>query len=82
MGICLVSIVYFGKNLKTELAPLEDHSVIRTSITAPEGSSFDFTASLLDSISAMLMDSVPESRLTFARAGRFWCQRIKLRLSE
>ncbi len=68
---CVVSIVLIGKNLKSELAPLEDHSVIRTSITAPEGSSFDFTAGLLDSISAMLMDSVPEARLTFARAGGF-----------
>ena len=69
--ICLFSIFVIGKNLKTELAPLEDHSVIRTQITAPEGSSFDFTSNLLDSISAMLMDSVPESRLTFARAGGF-----------
>ncbi len=71
MIACLFTIVLIGKNLKTELAPLEDHSVIRTTITAPEGSSFDFTSSLLDTISAMLMDSVPESRLIFARAGGF-----------
>lgn len=71
LGLCIVSIYFFWKTIKTELAPLEDHSVIRTSITAPEGSSFDFTATLLDSISSMLMDSVPESRLTFARAGGF-----------
>ncbi len=71
LTLCIVSIAYFWKIIKTELAPLEDHSVIRTSITAPEGSSFDFTATLLDSISAMLMDSVPESQLTFARAGGF-----------
>jgi len=69
--ICLGSIVFFWKVLKTELAPLEDHSVIRTSITAPEGSSFDFTSTLLDSLSAMIMDSVSEARLTFARAGGF-----------
>ncbi len=69
--VCLGSIVFFWKTIKTELAPLEDHSVIRTSITAPEGSSFDFTRSLLDSMSVMIMDSVPEARLTFARAGGF-----------
>jgi hydrophobe/amphiphile efflux-1 (HAE1) family protein len=69
--ICVVSIVFFWKTIKTELAPLEDHSVIRTQITAPEGSSFDFTSHLLDTLSAMLMDSVPESRLTFARTGGF-----------
>lgn len=69
--LCIVSIVFFWKTIKTELAPLEDHSVIRTSITAPEGSSFDFTSSLLDSISVVVMDSVPEARLTFARAGGF-----------
>ena len=69
--ICTVSIVFFWKTIKTELAPLEDHSVIRTSVTTPEGSSFDFTATLLDSISALIIDSVPEARLTFARAGGF-----------
>jgi multidrug efflux pump subunit AcrB len=55
------------KVLKSELAPLEDHSIIRIAVTAPEGADFDYTNRLIDRISQQMMDSVPESRLTYSR---------------
>ena len=67
--VCLLMIFIFSKLLKSELAPLEDHSIIRASITLPEGADFDYTNSLVDRISQQMLDSVPETRLTFARAG-------------
>ena len=69
LGMCLVCIWIFAKVLKSELAPLEDHSVIRTSFTAPEGTSFDYTKELVEHVSEVVMDSVPEARLTFTRVG-------------
>jgi multidrug efflux pump len=69
--LCLVSIGIFGKILKSELAPLEDHSVIRTNLTAPEGTSFEYTRDLIENIARVVMDSVPEARLTFTRLGSF-----------
>jgi len=73
LGLCILSIGIFiyGKVLKSELAPTEDRSVIRTSFTAPEGTSFDYTSALVDHISQVVMDSVPEARLTFTRLGSF-----------
>ena len=67
-SVCLILIVIFIKTLKSELAPLEDHSTLSIAITAPEGADFDYTNRLVNKISQQIMDSIPESRLTFARA--------------
>ena len=67
LGVCIVLIVLLLGVLKSELAPLEDHSIIRTSVTAPEGIDFDYTQKLMDRIANNVMDSVPEARLVFAR---------------
>jgi multidrug efflux pump len=67
-SVCLILIVIFIKTLKSELAPLEDHSTLSVAITAPEGADFDYTNRLVNKISQQIMDSIPESRLTFARA--------------
>lgn len=69
LGVCLLLIVVFLKVLKTELAPLEDRSLIRTSITAPEGAGFYYTTDIVEKVSQKIMDSIPEVRLVFARTG-------------
>ena len=70
-SVCLILIYVFLKILKSELAPLEDHSVIRVAITAPEGADFDYTDGLINRISQQIMDSIPEIRLTFSRTASF-----------
>jgi multidrug efflux pump len=67
LGICLFLIFIVGKSLKTELAPLEDHSIIRATMTTPEGTDFDYTANLVHRVCAVVRDSVPEARLVFGR---------------
>ena len=69
LGLCIGLIFILGKTLKSELAPLEDHSIIRTTITAPEGTQYDYTRAALDSIAQLQMDSIPEARLIFTRVG-------------
>ena len=71
LGFCLVLIFIFIKVLKSELAPLEDHSIIRVSVTAPEGTGFDFTQNLIDRIADSVTAKVPETRLLFERTGGF-----------
>jgi hydrophobe/amphiphile efflux-1 (HAE1) family protein len=65
--LCLVMILTFVRILKSELAPLEDRSIIRIALTAPEGADFDYTNRIVNGISQQLMDSIPESRLTYSR---------------
>jgi hydrophobe/amphiphile efflux-1 (HAE1) family protein len=67
--ICLIAILVLGATLKSELAPLEDHSIIRTSLTLTEGTYFDYTDALVSRIAQNVADSIPEARLVFGRSG-------------
>lgn len=62
---CFGFIYVFSTILETELAPLEDRSIIRCRLTAPEGTDFDKTLQLVDGYSKVMMDSVPEARLVY-----------------
>jgi len=69
VGLCVLMIFSFSKTLKSELAPLEDHGYVRTSITAPEGTEYSTTKQMLDKIAAINMDSVPQYKYVLARYG-------------
>lgn len=59
--LCFGMIVYFFKLLPTELAPLEDRSNFRLSLTAPEGTSFEAMDDFVGEVSRFVVDSVPEA---------------------
>lgn len=69
MVLCILLIVFIGGSLKSELAPLEDHSFIRTSITAPEGTEFSTTQKITNSIADMQLETIPEIRYVLTRYG-------------
>jgi multidrug efflux pump len=60
IGICMVMIFFIFKGIPSELAPLEDRNQFRLSVTAPEGSSFEYMDSYMDSLSQFMVDSIPE----------------------
>ncbi len=67
--IACSGIIYFiGRQLPSELAPMEDRNRIRAGITGPEGADFDFTDRVAYEITNQLLDSIPEKYvvLTFA----------------
>ena len=59
VGLTLGMIYFFGKGLQSELAPLDDRNWFRINMTAPEGSSFEFTDRYVQQVGNMLMDSMP-----------------------
>lgn len=59
VAITIGMIWFFGKDLQSELAPLDDRNWFRINMTAPEGSSFEFTDRYVQGVSQMLMDSMP-----------------------
>ncbi len=63
IGICFAAIYFIGTNMQSELAPMEDRSQFRLSITAPEGTSFDYMDNYIDRIGSFMLDSVPEKRV-------------------
>lgn len=62
---CFAIIWFLPKNLKTELAPLEDRNIIRTNVSAPEGTDFDRTEDIIYRITQVFLDSVPDASMIF-----------------
>ncbi|MBK7434916.1 MAG: efflux RND transporter permease subunit [Chitinophagaceae bacterium] len=57
------SIIYLvGSNLQSELAPMEDKSGFRLSVTAPEGTAYDAMDKFMDKLCNFLNDSIAEKR--------------------
>lgn len=70
---CFAIIWVLNQTIKSELAPLEDRSLIRANISAPEGTDFDRTEQVIMDIAQVAMDSVPENEMVFGitAPGRF-----------
>jgi hydrophobe/amphiphile efflux-1 (HAE1) family protein len=62
IGVCIGLIYLFNSLLHSELAPLEDRSLVRVLVTAPEGSSFDYTDGFMNNLVRTVNDSIPEKQ--------------------
>ncbi len=68
---CVGAILYIGKDLPSELAPMEDRSRVRASLLAPEGTDFDYMDRVVQEVTQKIIDSVPERRVVLAFAPGF-----------
>lgn len=59
---CVAIILLLGRTLKSELAPLEDKSGFRLSVTAPEGTAYDAMDKYMDKLTNFFIDSLPEKK--------------------
>lgn len=59
---CFAIIFFIGRNLQSELAPMEDKSGFRLSVSAPEGTSYDAMDNYMDRLTQFLVDSIPEKK--------------------
>ncbi|MDP4254926.1 MAG: efflux RND transporter permease subunit [Bacteroidota bacterium] len=67
IGVCLLMIFFIFTRMQSEIAPMEDRSSVRFTVTLPEGASFNYTQHVTDQIANYLYDSVPERAFVFAR---------------
>ncbi|MFD1629518.1 efflux RND transporter permease subunit [Pseudopedobacter beijingensis] len=58
--LCFAMIGFLWGMLPKETAPLDDRSSITLTITAPEGSSFEYTDHFIQKVNKIIQDSVPE----------------------
>ena len=68
-GILLASFLLIfgvGSLLQSELAPLEDRSLLRLQVTTPEGTSFDYMDKYMQKLVGFVIDSVPEKRIALS----------------
>jgi multidrug efflux pump len=71
IAVAVGLIIFIGRTIPSELAPMEDRNRIRTSITGPEGTDFDFTDRVNYQIAQLLIDSIPEKSVVLAFAPGF-----------
>jgi multidrug efflux pump len=62
VAVCAGVIYFIGKDIPSELAPLEDRSQFRVQLTAPEGTAYDYMDRFVDRVSNFMIDSVPEKQ--------------------
>ncbi len=63
VAICMGIIYFIFTSIPSELAPMEDRSQFRLSVTAPEGTSYDYMDSYMDTLGQFLKDSIPEKKM-------------------
>ncbi len=71
VAICVGIIYFIGKGIQSEIAPLEDKSSVRLTMTAPEGTSYDQMQKIADKVGDFLDDSIPEKDFSFTAAPGF-----------
>jgi len=86
---CFGGIYYLFTTIPSELAPMEDRSQFRLSVTAPEGTAFDAMDEYMGQIAQLIIDSVPEKTVlltvtapTFAGSGSVNSGFARIALSE
>ncbi len=63
--VCIGLIFFVGKNIQSELAPIEDKGMVRYTLTSQEGTSYeDMKGNLIKTI-RMMQDSIPEHAFTW-----------------
>ena len=64
--VSIVITVMLFRSLPQEVSPLDDRSLLRMSVTAPEGSSYEFMSRYMERASKLVDDSIPESRVNIS----------------
>ncbi len=70
--VCIVMIGLFYSLLKKETAPYDDRSYIRASVTAPEGSSYEYMDRFMTEFTDLINDSVPEKKVSLIITSPGW----------
>ncbi|MGE5363077.1 MAG: efflux RND transporter permease subunit [Bacteroidota bacterium] len=71
IGLCIAVIYLCGSVLQSELAPVEDRSILRVNVTGPEGATYDFMNGYIDELVGFTTRMVPEKKsiLSFTSPG-------------
>lgn len=70
--VCIAMIGLFYSLLKKETAPYDDRSFIRASVTAPEGSSYEYMDRFMTELTDLINDSVPEKKVNLIITSPGW----------
>jgi len=61
--VCIGLIALFFTIIPKETAPYDDRSLVVVSVTAPEGSTYEYTDRFMQELSGLINDSIPEKKI-------------------
>lgn len=61
--LCFVLIGIFYTTIQKETAPYDDRSMVSIGVTTPEGSTYEYTDRLMQELSHLINDSIPEKKI-------------------
>jgi multidrug efflux pump len=64
--ITVAMTIVIAVNLQSELAPLEDRSLLRLQVTTPEGTAYEYMDQYMDRLVKFVVDSFPERRIALS----------------
>ena len=65
LGVSLIIIGVLVQVIPSELAPLDDRSLLRYSVTGSEGATYEYMTKYMDKVSQLVDDSIPEAKVNF-----------------
>ncbi|MBB6111892.1 multidrug efflux pump [Mucilaginibacter lappiensis] len=65
LGVSLIIIGVLVQIIPSELAPLDDRSLLRYSVTGSEGATYEYMTKYMDKVSQLVEDSIPEAKVNF-----------------
>lgn len=69
---CFGLIYLFFGLLKKETAPYDDRSSLVMTVTTPEGATYDYTDKLMQELSKLVADSIPENKVSLIITSPGW----------
>jgi hydrophobe/amphiphile efflux-1 (HAE1) family protein len=89
IAVCIGLIGLFWVIIQKETAPYDDRSAVSIQVSAPEGSSYDYTDNFILQLSQMVEDSIPEKKINltitspgFSGSGAANTGFLRIRISE
>jgi len=65
LAVSLIIIGVLVQVIPSELAPLDDRSLLRYSVTGSEGATYEYMTKYMDKVSQLVDDSIPEAKVNF-----------------
>ncbi|MEN0055181.1 MAG: efflux RND transporter permease subunit [Mucilaginibacter sp.] len=65
LAVSLLIIGVLVRIIPSELAPLDDRSLLRYTVTGSEGATYEYMTKYMDKASQLVADSIPEARVNF-----------------
>lgn len=63
LGVSLIITGVLYYTIPSELSPLDDRSLLRVSVTGPEGATYEYMGRYMDKLSDLVLDSIPEQNV-------------------